>query len=113
MPPGLFVKNLRLNEARRRLMSGERATVVAGSVGFKDPAYFIQEFRRRYGMLPSDYQRRFGFGWIAGRAVPKRRKLAAQEFGDCLNRPNRHLRPRITSFTRGIRRQVSAEPELA
>ena len=58
--PGLFVKNLRFNEARRRLMSGERPTTIARSVGFSDPAYFIQEFRRRFGMLPSDYQRRFG-----------------------------------------------------
>ena len=33
---------------------------VAGFLGFREPAYSIQEFRRRFGSLPDDYQRRFG-----------------------------------------------------
>jgi transcriptional regulator GlxA family with amidase domain len=60
VPPGLFVKNLRFNEARRRLARGEKGPDVASALGFDAPEYFIQEFRRRFGALPSDYQRRFG-----------------------------------------------------
>lgn len=109
VPPGLFVKNLRFNEARRRLMSGERATTIARSVGFSDPAYFIQEFRRRFGMLPSDYQRRFG---SAG-ANPSIQKAVRNRFtsrnGAPLRESVNHRRPKITSFTRGIRRHMPAD----
>jgi transcriptional regulator GlxA family with amidase domain len=107
VPPGLFVKNLRFNEARRRLMSGERATTVARSVGFADPAYFIQEFRRRFGMLPSDYQRRFGS--LAGSGVLKKRTGFAKRNGAPMRDSNTHRRPRITSFTRCIRRHTASE----
>jgi|tagenome__1003787_1003787.scaffolds.fasta_scaffold20987479_4 transcriptional regulator GlxA family with amidase domain len=112
VPPGLFVKNLRFNEARRRLMSGACATAVARSVGFADPAYFIQEFRRRYGMLPSEYQRRFGSGESRQKEQDVRNQstkddLPVAERGRC-----HHQRPRITSFTRCIRRHI-AGPQLA
>src|SRR6185437_11900485 len=39
VPPGLFVKNLRFNEARRRLTRGEKSSDVAGFLGFRDSAY--------------------------------------------------------------------------
>jgi transcriptional regulator GlxA family with amidase domain len=108
VPPGLFVKNLRFNEARRRLMSGERASTVARSVGFADPAYFIQEFRRRFGMLPSDYQHRFGS--VAGNAPKEERRNGfAQRNGSNVPRPAPVRRPRITSFTRCIRRHSSSD----
>ena len=110
VPPALFVKNLRFNEARRRLMSGERATVVARSVGFHDPAYFIQEFRRRYGMLPSDYQRRFGS--LADRPTSPGGKRFAKRSADVIIKPNGRHRPQITSFTRCVRRHVAAEARL-
>jgi transcriptional regulator GlxA family with amidase domain len=58
-PPGLFIKTLRFNEARRRLLCGNTATAIATELGFRDPNYFIQEFRRRFGALPDEYQRRF------------------------------------------------------
>jgi len=111
VPPGLFVKNLRFNEARRRLMSGERATTVARSVGFHDPAYFIQEFRRRFGMLPAEYQRRFGSVTEHG-SPEKRRNGFATRNGSSIPRPATVRRPRITSFTRGIRRH-NAEIQTA
>jgi len=111
VPPGLFVKNLRFNEARRRLMSGERATTVARSVGFHDPAYFIQEFRRRFGMLPAEYQRRFGSITENG-STEKRRNGFATRNGSSIPRPATVRRPRITSFTRGIRRH-NAEIQAA
>lgn len=104
VPPALFVKNLRFNEARRRLMSGERATIVARSVGFHDAAYFIQEFRRRYGMLPTDYQRRFG-SLTTGSATNGRKRFAKRNSG-ATNTLNDWNRPQITSFTRCVRRHV-------
>lgn len=111
VPPGLFVKNLRFNEARRRLLSGEQATTVARSVGFPDPAYFIQEFRRRFGMLPADYQRRFGS--IADGRFQKRRTGFAKRNGAPMREADHHTRPRITSFTRCIRRHTSSDTQLA
>ncbi|HEY4284404.1 MAG TPA: DJ-1/PfpI family protein [Chthoniobacterales bacterium] len=107
IPPGLFVKNLRFNEARRRLMSGEGATAVARSVGFADPAYFIQEFRRRFGMLPSDYQRRFGS--VMGEPALTKRTEFAKRNGAVIRDAAGHPRPRITSFTRCIRRHTASE----
>jgi transcriptional regulator GlxA family with amidase domain len=111
VPPGLFVKNLRFNEARRRLMSGEKAATVARLVGFSDPAYFIQEFRRRFGMLPGDYQRRFG---SSDASIPPadRRSGFTQRSSGPTRPPANQRRPRITSFTRCIRRHASPAPLL-
>jgi transcriptional regulator GlxA family with amidase domain len=113
VPPGLFVKNLRFNEARRRLMSGERANTIARSVGFSDPAYFIQEFRRRFGMLPSDYQRRFGSARVNDSSEKELRKGFANRNGAPMRKPANHQRPKITSFTRCIRRHTQAEIVIA
>jgi AraC-like DNA-binding protein len=109
VPPGLYVKNLRFNEARRRLMSGERANTIARSVGFSDPAYFIQEFRRRFGMLPSDYQHRFGSARGTGSSQKQMRKRFTDRKGTPVPKQTDHHRPKITSFTRGIRRHTPAE----
>ena len=113
VPPGLFVKNLRFNEARRRLMSGERPALVARSVGFSDPAYFIQEFRRRFGMLPDDYQRRFGL--TSDGKSPRRRRTRFSKQTACAvhSASTNHTRPRITSFTRCIRRHTAADAHFA
>jgi transcriptional regulator GlxA family with amidase domain len=106
VPPGLFVKNLRFNEARRRLTRGEKSSDVATLLGFRNPAYFIQEFRRRFGSLPDDYQRRFGSAdaWKmpATRGLkPLLATAPAPEVG-VLAKPG-YRRPRIVSFTRCIR----------
>jgi transcriptional regulator GlxA family with amidase domain len=107
VPPGLFVKNLRFNEARRRLMAGENAIKIALSVGFADPAYFIQEFRRRYGVLPDDYQRHFGSS--DGESEWRPRRSRSEEQNGATNKSQFQRRPRITSFTRCIRQHVPAE----
>jgi transcriptional regulator GlxA family with amidase domain len=107
VPPGLFIKNLRFNEARRRLMAGENAIKIARSVGFADPAYFIQEFRRRYGVLPDDYQRHFGSGDGESERQPHRSRPEKQN-GTAI-KSNFPRRPRITSFTRCIRQHVPAK----
>ncbi|MFL6521210.1 MAG: GlxA family transcriptional regulator [Chthoniobacterales bacterium] len=107
VPPGLFVKNLRFNEARRRLTRGEKSLDVASFLGFRDAAYFIQEFRRRFGCLPDDYQRRFGPVEAAGTTetfaeselIPVRAPVREVR---ALGKPA-YQRPRIVSFTRCIR----------
>jgi transcriptional regulator GlxA family with amidase domain len=105
--PGLFVKNLRFNEARRRLTKGEKTSDVAGFLGFRDPAYFIQEFRRRFGSLPDDYQRRFGSANAAWKTQTLRESrplpVTTPTLGaGALVKPG-YQRPRIVSFTRCIR----------
>jgi transcriptional regulator GlxA family with amidase domain len=111
VPPGLFVKNLRFNEARRRLTRGEKSSDVAGFLGFRDPAYFIQEFRRRFGSLPDEYQRRFGSanGALKTQTLRKSRPrpVTAPILGTgALGKPE-YQRPRIVSFTRCIRAPLS------
>jgi transcriptional regulator GlxA family with amidase domain len=53
-PPVDFVRNLRLNEARRRLRR-RRSTlnVVAASVGFRDPIAFQRAFAKGFGETPN------------------------------------------------------------
>ena len=53
-PPSEFVENLRLNEAKRRLVTpGKTLNSVAASVGFTRPAAFSNAFKRRFGVRPS------------------------------------------------------------
>jgi transcriptional regulator GlxA family with amidase domain len=55
-PPRDFVQNLRLNEARRRLLKQQRTLrTVSESVGFKTSAAFQEAFERRFGARPSTY----------------------------------------------------------
>src|SRR3954470_6814359 len=107
VPPGLFVKNLRFNEARRRLARGDKAANVASTLGFDKPEYFIQEFRRRFGALPSDYQRRFGAMNDEPKPEDKNvaqsasRRTRATSGGQREN--DGYRRPSIVSFTRCVR----------
>ncbi len=107
IPPGLFVKNLRFNEARRRLLLGENAIEVAQAVGFADSAYFIQEFRRRFGVLPTDYQ--LHFQCANGRHEPDAGRAALVRPNRNGSRSNPRTRPRITSFTRCARRHTCVD----
>ncbi len=49
-----FIKNIRLNEARKMLLEG-RLTVseIAYRVGFNDPAYFSKSFKKLFDQTPS------------------------------------------------------------
>ena len=105
--PALFVKNLRLNEARRRLMSGTTSKALPKLLGFAEPVYFSQEFRRRFGSFPEEYQQRFGsmgqmFNGKSKYLVnPKHERVMVEG-------PSRlYHRPKIVSFTRCIRRHTS------
>ncbi len=53
-PPKIFVENLRLNEARRRLSKRQKTiSGVAASVGFTNPAAFQRAYQKRFGARPS------------------------------------------------------------
>ena len=49
-----FIKNLRLNEAKKMLMEGQlTVSEIAYRVGFNDPAYFSKSFKKQFGKIPS------------------------------------------------------------
>jgi transcriptional regulator GlxA family with amidase domain len=55
--PAVFVENLRLDEARRRLTEGtQNIDNVATSVGFNSDDVFRRAFQRRFGVRPSSYR---------------------------------------------------------
>lgn len=69
--PAAFVEEMRLSEARRRLLSLS-ATIesVSASVGFRSPDVFCRAFERRVGMTPTAFRHRgrkhdFGQSWPA------------------------------------------------
>jgi transcriptional regulator GlxA family with amidase domain len=55
-PPRDFVQNLRLNEARRRLLKRQKTLrTVSESVGFDSSPAFQEAFERKFGARPSSY----------------------------------------------------------
>ena len=52
-----FVRSIRLNTACRlmREKRGIRISELAYSVGFNDPKYFSQCFRKEFGLTPGEY----------------------------------------------------------
>jgi transcriptional regulator GlxA family with amidase domain len=55
--PAAFVEEMRLNEARRRLLSSRNSVAaVAASVGFKSTDAFRRAFERRFGLTPRDFR---------------------------------------------------------
>jgi AraC-like DNA-binding protein len=54
MTPLEYQKQLRLNEARMRLLTGDHdVAAVAFSVGYSSPSQFSREYRRMFGTAPS------------------------------------------------------------
>jgi AraC-like DNA-binding protein len=54
MTPLEYQKQLRLNDARMRLLSGEHEVAAVGfSVGYSSPSQFSREYRRMFGTAPS------------------------------------------------------------
>jgi AraC-like DNA-binding protein len=51
--PMRFVRQVRLDHARERLVTGARVSEVALEVGFESPAHFTREFKRKFGFTPS------------------------------------------------------------
>jgi transcriptional regulator GlxA family with amidase domain len=57
--PAAFVEQMRLHEARRRLLSSRNSVAtVAASVGFKSTDAFRRAFERRFNMTPRDFRAR-------------------------------------------------------
>lgn len=55
-----YVQNLRVEEAKRRLESGDKPVEeISAVVGYEDPAFFRRLFKRRTGLTPSGYRRMF------------------------------------------------------
>ncbi|MEV7136260.1 helix-turn-helix domain-containing protein [Arthrobacter sp. NPDC093128] len=89
--PAAFIRDARLEKARYLLTSTERQNTaifdVAVRVGFVDATTFSRAFRRKYGMVPSEYRReawaqasnsgtlgsdqgRSGLAWPGSRGLP-------------------------------------------
>jgi transcriptional regulator GlxA family with amidase domain len=61
MPPLEYVHSLRLEEAKQMLeATGQPVEGIASEVGYDDAAFFPAPFRRKVGLTPVQYRRRFG-----------------------------------------------------
>lgn len=61
MAPMEYVHTLRLEEAKQMLEAGDLPVeAVANEVGYEDASFFGRLFRRKVGMTPVQYRRRFG-----------------------------------------------------
>lgn len=61
MSPLEYVHALRLEEAKQMLETAELPIeAIANEVGYEDASFFGRLFRRRVGMTPAQYRRRFG-----------------------------------------------------
>jgi quercetin dioxygenase-like cupin family protein len=55
LPPHGYLTQVRLREARRRLLAGRSPALVAAEVGFVDQSHLIKRFRSAFGMTPGQY----------------------------------------------------------
>jgi transcriptional regulator GlxA family with amidase domain len=61
MAPLEYIHTMRLEEAKHLLESSNTPVeVVANEVGYEDTAFFSRLFRRKVGLTPAQYRRRFG-----------------------------------------------------
>lgn len=61
LPPLEYVHTLRLEEAKQMLEAGnEPVEAIANAVGYEDAGFFGKLFRRKVGLAPVQYRRRFG-----------------------------------------------------
>jgi AraC-like DNA-binding protein len=66
-----YVRELRLARAQHLLSTSTRSlTDIALEVGFYDLPHFDKAFRRRFGISPTEFQRRKGLARVGGSAVP-------------------------------------------
>lgn len=50
-----YLTEVRLDNACRRLLAGEKVSDVAFECGFNDPSYFSQRFKHRFGLPPTQF----------------------------------------------------------
>jgi transcriptional regulator GlxA family with amidase domain len=61
LTPMDYVHAVRLEEAKQMLETSEiPVEAIAGEVGYQDTSFFTRLFRRRVGLTPAQYRRRFG-----------------------------------------------------
>jgi transcriptional regulator GlxA family with amidase domain len=61
LSPMEYVHTLRLEEAKQMLETGELPVeIVAMEVGYEDASFFGRLFRRKVGLTPAQYRKRFG-----------------------------------------------------
>ncbi|HEY5970859.1 MAG TPA: helix-turn-helix domain-containing protein, partial [Pseudoxanthomonas sp.] len=61
LSPMEYVHTLRLEEAKQQLEIGEEVVeAIANAVGYEDAGFFSRLFKRKVGLSPSQYRRRFG-----------------------------------------------------
>lgn len=61
LSPMEYVHTLRLEEAKQQLETGEEVVeAIANAVGYEDAGFFSRLFKRKVGLSPSQYRRRFG-----------------------------------------------------
>ncbi len=61
MLPLDYVHSLRLEEAKQMLETGDLPVeAIANEVGYEDTSFFGRLFRRKVGLTPAQYRRRFG-----------------------------------------------------
>jgi transcriptional regulator GlxA family with amidase domain len=61
LTPMDYVHAVRLEEAKQMLETSELPVeAIAGEVGYQDTSFFTRLFRRRVGLTPAQYRRRFG-----------------------------------------------------
>ena len=60
VPPSELIKRIRLSKAAKLLQGNqENISEIALDVGFSNPAYFSECFRKQFGVTPSQYQQKF------------------------------------------------------
>jgi AraC-like DNA-binding protein len=62
IPPGLWLRQERAVDSRRRLRSGCSIKVLAYDYGFTNPGDFSVEFKRWHGVTPSEFKMASGGG---------------------------------------------------
>jgi transcriptional regulator GlxA family with amidase domain len=73
LSPLAYVHSLRLEEAKQILETEELSIeTVAAQVGYEDASFFGRLFRRKVGLTPAQYRRRFAF---LGRALRSRAEV--------------------------------------
>jgi transcriptional regulator GlxA family with amidase domain len=81
MSPLEYVHTLRLEESKQLLETTSLAVeAVANEVGYEDASFFGRLFRRKVGITPAQYRRRFGTlrRALAGRGKPRAGELGTQ-----------------------------------
>ena len=50
-----LIRNIRLNEAQKKLKEGCNVSEASYAVGISDPNYFTKCFKKQFGITPTEY----------------------------------------------------------